>query len=168
MPVSDNFRFNIKFPGLLKGSPRPQLVMAPAPEILAMEGPTLDVLIGVTEFHAKYLEDNGKSVPQPMSGKAMIDTGASVTVVDVEIMKHLGACPIGVALVGTPQGKDLQEKYPAKISFPGTGLGSVQSGSVLGSPAIGEQGLAALIGRDLLKHWLIIYNGPAGNTTIAS
>lgn len=168
MSVKSDLRLNVQFPGLPEGSPRPQLAIAPAPDKLVIEGPTLDVLISVTDFHAKYLEDNNEDIPQPASGKAMIDTGASISAVNVEIFKKLGVCPIGVALVGTPQGKDLQERYPAKISFPGSGLRSVQLVSVLGSPAIGEYGLAALIGRDILQNWLVIYNGTAGNITIAS
>lgn len=168
MPVHTNLRFNVRFPEIPDGGPQPKMVIGPAPDMLVAEGPGLEVHVTVTDAHAKYLEDNGMEIPQPISGKALVDTGASISAVDVSVLERLGTQPIGCVRIHTPQGTDLQEIYPAKMLFPGSKLGGVQSLTVVGNPAIAGQGLLALIGRDILKNWLLVYNGASGNVTIAA
>jgi hypothetical protein len=68
--------------------------------------------------------------------------------------------------VFTPQGSTQQNKFPARVSFPGTTLPAVDFGSVYGS-TLKNQGIIALIGRDLLTHFVFTYNGPGGFITLA-
>ncbi len=58
-------------------------------------------------------------------------------------------------------GLNSQYLYPARLVFPGTTLPSIDFSSVVGSQ-LSAQGIVALIGRDVLQHFLLVYNGPAG------
>jgi hypothetical protein len=92
---------------------------------------------------------------------ALIDTGASATAVDGDALKALSISPIGRVEVRTPSGKEQQDLYPASLTFPGTQIPTLNFNAVLGSK-LKEQGILALVGRDVLQHFLLIYNGHLG------
>jgi hypothetical protein len=95
----------------------------------------------------------------------LIDTGASITSVDVSIIQSLGIQPVGISNVFTPQGSTQQELFPVKLSFIGTPI-IFNFSSVLGSE-LRNQGIFALIGRDVLSRCILIYNGPAGHFSLS-
>ncbi|MFB6290297.1 MAG: hypothetical protein ABEJ25_01020 [Candidatus Bipolaricaulia bacterium] len=166
MPIDSDFGIDIGFPGLPEEDQPDQVVVKPNPEPLAQKGPILDVEVHVTDSHAKVLKDNGKEVPSPRTGKGLIDTGASISAVDVDTIDELSLSPIGATNVSTPSGKAIQELYALKFSFPGKGLPDMNSLNVLGSNLDG-QNICALIGRDILRYCLLVYEGPSGSITIA-
>lgn len=136
------------------------------PRFLTGRGPILSTEISVPRKLAEQWSKVEHVLPVPQVGVALIDTGASRTCVDRQAVSALAIPPIGVERVYTPQGNEDQYKYPARISFPGTTLPSVEYGSVFGAQ-LREQGLIALIGRDLLSHFVFTYNGPGGLITLA-
>jgi hypothetical protein len=76
--------------------------------------------------------------------------------------------------VGTAGGAQQQLLYPARFSFPGTNLPSLEFNSLLGADLTsqgipGPRGapLMALLGRDILEHFVLIYNGLQGLFTLA-
>jgi predicted aspartyl protease len=101
------------------------------------------------------------------AGLALVDTGASATVVDEAALRALGVQPVGVTRVQTPSGSEEQLVYPAELAFPGNNLPRTTFAMVIGSPHLAVQGLLALIGRDVLQRALLIYNGPSGVFTLA-
>ena len=105
-------------------------------------------------------------VPRPVAGDALIDTGASRTVVAEDALQQLGVQPVGLTQVLTPSGQELQLLYPVAIAFVGTPE-RYSFSQVVGSPHLRTQGLLALIGRDLLAGGLLVYNGHAGMFTLA-
>ncbi len=68
--------------------------------------------------------------------------------------------------VHTPAGSQPQQQYPARIQFPGTPLPAITFTFVIGANLTG-QGLMALIGRDVLQHFVIVYNGPIGQIILS-
>lgn len=100
------------------------------------------------------------------TGLALVDTGASITCVDKSILKNLRIPTVGVSDVFTPSGKARQNTYPVEISFPKANLPKIAFNQVLGSELKG-QGIIALIGRDVLSHFILIYNGPGGFVSLA-
>lgn len=85
MPVNSDFKVNIGYPGTNKPD---QVVVKPDPDALAKDGSTFEVEVHVTDRHAKILEDNDKNIPSPQSGKGLIDTGASISAIDVETLRE--------------------------------------------------------------------------------
>jgi len=136
------------------------------PDPLKLQGPILNVEISLPQKIAEIYDQTGKAIPAPKTGLALFDTGASNTCVDLKIIESLGIPSIGIQTVYTPQGSCQQDKYPAKISFPGTTLPAVEFGSIYGS-TLQSQGIIALIGRDLLSNFVFTYNGPGGFITLS-
>jgi hypothetical protein len=54
----------------------------------------------------------------------------------------------------------------AKFSFPGTTIPVLEFNTVVGAE-LQQQGYLAIIGRDLLRHFQLVYNGVDGIWTLA-
>ncbi|HXZ13535.1 MAG TPA: hypothetical protein VEG64_14200 [Candidatus Sulfotelmatobacter sp.] len=142
------------------------------PHNLRIFGPLISVEIGVPQALAQHLSSHNLPVPAPVPGVALIDTGASITSVDNSVFRTLRTQPVSIATVGGAHGSAQQSVYPASISFPGTALQGLDFNQVLGCDISGQatglqQPLIALVGRDLLQHFVFIYHGPMGLITFA-
>jgi hypothetical protein len=136
-------------------------------------GPVLTVVIGVSVARGDALMTAGRMVPGGISARALIDTGASGTCVDPSILTRLELTPTGTVSVHTPStglAAHLAEQYDISLIVPGAGTHHVP----LALPAIpvmaadlSIQGIDALIGRDVLRDCIFIYNGSVGLFTIA-
>lgn len=128
-------------------------------EHLRASGPTIPVAITVSNILAEVLTKQGKVVAS-VNGLALIDTGASSTMIDEIVIRSLGVNQISFRDVGTPNGANPMNIYPAKLVFPGTGLPDLNFNGVLSSPYLkSQQNIIALIGRDILQHGSFTYNG---------
>ncbi len=123
-------------------------------------------MMGTTSF----LTSQGETIPSPATGFALIDTGATRSCVDSRIISDLGVNPIGVVSLGTANGLSQHNLYPAKFRFPVTKF-DIEFSSVVGvdlmGQSIGKLQMIALIGRDVLSHCLLVYNGAQGNFSLA-
>ncbi len=90
------------------------------PGTLTVHGPTIPVQVDVPSALAQAMNVTGQQIPQGIPGRALIDTGASITAVDAGIISQLGVPPVSRARVLTPSGEAEQDVFPATISFPGT------------------------------------------------
>jgi hypothetical protein len=133
----------------------------PNPGLLAVRGPIVQVEVQLPSALAAQYQALSRPIPAPITGWAMVDTGASKTCVDDGLILGLGVAPINQITVQTPSGSAQQFLYPARFSFPGTPLPNIDFSSVVGS-TLAAQGIVALIGRDVLSRFLLVYNGPAG------
>ena len=98
-----------------------------------------------------------------MSGLALIDTGATFSSIDEDILNALGIRPVGSTPVQTPSGVLQQrEIFTCQFFFPGTPIPVFPFANVVGS-TLKHQGIVALIGRDLLRNFLLIYDGVHGS-----
>ena len=80
---------------------------------LATFGPGLPVQINFPNALASLPSQQGKPVPTPVSGKALIDIGASITAVDSSVIQSLGVQPVGVPQFKRP----LDPRNRASIQF---------------------------------------------------
>ena len=97
---------------------------------LQSRGPIMNVEVSVPTSLAEVWGKQGEKIPPPQAGIALLDSGASNTCVDRDVVEKLGIPSIGIQRVYTPQGSQEQNKYPARIAFPGTTLLAVDFGSV--------------------------------------
>ena len=137
------------------------------PERLQRSGAVLQVEVSLPTALAAAMQNAGTPIPQPHVGIALIDTGASITSVDDGVLVGLGLSPTSTRLISTPSATNVEQPvYPCILSFPGTPLPQIPFNEVVGSQLAGL-GCSVLIGRDILRHCLLVYNGPEGFWTIA-
>jgi hypothetical protein len=136
-------------------------------------GPVLTVVIGVSVPRGDALMTAGQPVPNGISARALIDTGASCSCVDPSILAKLDLTPTGTVSVHTPStggAAHLAEQYDVSLIIPGAGTHHVPL-AIPAVPAMAAnlslQGVDALIGRDVLRDCIFIYNGSLGLFTIA-
>ena len=115
----------------------------------------------------------GVAIPPPAMCSALLDTGASTTVIDLTVVVKLGLTPTGTVSVHTPS----TGGTPAVCAQYDVGLALILgSGQIHVLPSLvipviavdlSSQGIQALIGRDVLREGVFIYNGDAGTFTLA-
>lgn len=135
------------------------------PDLLAALGLLLTVEVSPPEALANLLTSQGKPLPQLVTGSALVDTGASCCCVEERLLQQLQLLPIGQVSVSSPTGNRLQNVYFTRLTFPGSPIPPLEI------PVVGVQmnqgKVISLIGRDLLRHCVLIYNGPMGSYTIS-
>lgn len=135
----------------------------------SISGPIIDVLVGVSHPKRDALLAAGFPVPSPVPMRTLIDTGASSTCVDPYIIQALSLTPSGSISIHTPStnGAALNcNQYDIslvlihpKLSFTFGALPVIESNLI-------SQGIQALLGRDVLKECLFIYDGASGLYTL--
>lgn len=125
------------------------------------DGPLIEVTFGLVRAAAVHLEAG--TAPNPVRATALIDTGASATVVKTDLLDPLGLHPVGEVPVNTPTGHHVPCLiYAVQLTLP---QGTIEV-TVIEAPLEG-QNIQALIGRDVLKHALLIYQGPSSQFTLS-
>lgn len=133
--------------------------------VLQRQGPCVQVTIGLAQSIAEQLLQQGKPVPQPISGLALIDTGATSTCIDDEAAQKLQLPVTNVVNVASASHSSTpQNVYPIQVQITGLPI-SIESGAV--GAALAPQKLLALIGRDVLQHCTLFYNGITGQITLS-
>jgi hypothetical protein len=142
------------------------------PDFLHRFGPIASVEVHVPAALAELLAQSDAPIPSPAAGWALVDTGAGTTCVDARVISRLGVSPIDVIAVGTAGGVQQQGVYPAALRFPGMEGMRIEFSAVLGVDLSGQvtpsaEPLICLVGRDLLRSGLFMYNGMTGAWTLA-
>jgi hypothetical protein len=136
-----------------------------SPVILAAIGPVLAISVSIPQALAELYTKQQIALPSPITGMALIDTGATRSCVHGPIMSQLQVNPIGAVTSHTAAGPVSHSLYPAHFTFPVAKF-ELDFASVVGADLSGQvidkQQLIALIGRDVLSVGIFVYNGPAG------
>jgi len=134
-------------------------------------GPLLTVLVGVSAPRAGALTAASRPLPPPSQGIFLVDTGASSTCVDPELIKNLGLQPTGRTAISTPStagSPHYCDQFDVSLFIPG---GAGVGGHIVGAiPIITTHlrpQLDGLLGRDVLDSCVLIYNGSADIFTLA-
>lgn len=131
---------------------------------LEQEGPILEVQFFIsTELEKKYRADN-KKLPEPITVKALIDTGASGCTLKKDIPESLGLEPIGKINIITPSGTQECYQYFMKMVILPNNV--VYEGPFIAAPLDGQE-IKTLIGRDILKNGILIYIGYVNQFTLS-
>ena len=132
-------------------------------------GPCIDVQIvnslQVTGLAVESEWGNLPFIPQRM--KALLDTGASLCNVSRTYAKHAHLFQTGdrtsVSAVGATY---LCEEYAARIIFPDTPLRPIDPVRMVAIEFPKEKNYAVLIGREILRNWIVTFDGGAKKVTI--
>ena len=147
-------------------TPQGQVVQVPPSVVLQRQGPCVQVAVGLAESIAKQLLQQRKILPKPVSGIALIDTGATSTCIDDAVAVQLQLPVVNVVNVASAShASTAQNVYPIQIEVVGLPI-SIEASNAIGA-ALAPQGLLALIGRDVLQHCTLFYNGITGEITLS-
>ncbi len=140
-------------------------IVTPPPGIaLVMRGPCIQATVTVAQSIAEQLLQQGK--PDPISGLALIDTGATSTCVDDAAAQQLQLPVVDVVEIASATHASTQQNvYPIRIALVGTPL-TIDAPRADGA-ALAAQGLLLLIGRDVLSSCTLFYNGSTGQITLS-
>lgn len=137
-----------------------EVIMPIPPKLeLAQVGPVIQISIGHPKAVAEKLIAEGKPSPQ-IPVKALIDTGAGLSVITPEIAARLKLVQTGFRKITSVQDEQNRPVYYCTFIFP---WGRIKELSIAACPI---KGIDCLIGRDVLQHWHLTYNGKDGMITI--
>lgn len=144
----------------------PQGTQAPPPFSggLRARGPVIQVQIEVPLALSKQLQASSIPIPQPLTGLALVDTGATSSAIDKQVPGKLGVSPIGTTKGSTASGPSTHNLYPIRIVWPG--IMNMDFQAVIDAD-LAPQGLIALLGRDFLERAILVYDGPTGEFRLA-
>ena len=126
-----------------------------SPHGLREPGAYFAIEVHVPTQIANALTKQGDSIPTPVSGVGLIDTGVTITCIEETILTSgLQLNPIGVVNTGTANGPVQQNVYPGRIVFPQKGW-TMDLGQVAGVNLAGQivcepvpKPIIALLGRN--------------------
>ena len=160
MPV-----LNVQYSGQGKQPDGSIIDLAPS-QVLIARGPLIQVSISIEQHMAEQLLRQGESVPQPVAGLALLDTGASSTCIDEALAEQLGISPVDVVHVASASHAATEQNvYPVRLEVLGSPI-TINAPRAIGGP-LAAQGILALIGRDVLQSCTLFYNGMTGQISLA-
>jgi hypothetical protein len=130
---------------------------------LAADGPLIEVTFWLVAAARQALAGQQLAVPAAVQASALIDTGASGSCVQQGLLGPLGLHPVGSMPVNTPTSQNvICPLYAVQLSMPNAFIDV----TVIEAPLQG-QNIQALIGRDILRHGVLIYQGHIGHFTLS-
>lgn len=130
---------------------------------LMRDGPLLRVQIEPALASQKVMLADGEEVPS-ISAMMLIDTGASGTLVQTDVINRLGLESLGTVFLRPPTTTEpvARRQYLVRVVL---SEGIAFEVEVVDAPLTG-QGIQGLIGRDILDHLVFTYNGPKNQFTV--
>jgi hypothetical protein len=127
-------------------------------------------LIDVSVMNSQDVIDawnaEGLDCPPPVTMKALVDTGAAVTIISKTFARHCKLYQTGQGNVRALGAHHTCGEHAGTIAFPNTSLRPIESIRILSGDFIGERRIACLIGRDILRYWTITFEGSAKRVSI--
>jgi hypothetical protein len=138
---------------------------------LSTQGHALvEVLLFPATPRRKALAAVGVALPPPKAVLGLIDPGATVTVIDMQLTRTLHLVPSGFTHVTTPHTAAPVPVPAYKVDLyllsPGGVVPITQSLSVVAMPLV-HTGSDVLVGCDALSHCQFIHNGSNGTFSLA-
>lgn len=130
-------------------------------------GPCINVVVVNSRDVIEAGRTIGLEYPEPRPMRALLDTGASVTVIS---KVYANTCK----LFQTSEGSEITAigathhcgEHAGSISFPGTSLRSLDPVRIVSAVFARERSYAILIGRDILRSWIVTFDGRSKRVTI--
>lgn len=131
-------------------------------------GPCIDVTVTNSRDVIEAGHAIGWEYPRPRPMRALLDTGASITVIS---RIFADSCKLFQTSEGseiTAVGHTLRcAEHAGAISFPGSKLRPLDPIRIVSAAFPKARHYAILIGRDILRNWVITFDGRSKRVTIA-
>lgn len=132
-------------------------------DFLEKDGPVIGILV----LPPDHIQDQIKNSGQRITGihiRAIIDTGAESSSISIKTLEELNLVPHNMRPRISAHGKNQQPVFDVVVQIqfnqPKKDVNFKLEAAGLD---LDEFGIYALIGRDILKHCKLIYNGKVGN-----
>jgi len=136
---------------------------AQVPNLIGV-GPIVDLRIAVGTVVEAALRQTNSPIPAPIQVTAMIDTGATGSVIAQGIANQLSLNPVGLVHINTPSSVNVPcFEYLVRVLFPNN---VTLEGTVIEAP-LQRQHIKCLIGRDILARGVFVYIGYANLFTFS-
>ena len=110
------------------------------------------------------LKQENRTISEPLTLLALVDTGASHTVIQQGLAQKLGLEPAGTAVIATPASAGVVcLRYEARLLFPH----QIWVECLVTEAPMEEQEVQALIGRDILSRCILVYLGERNTFTLS-
>lgn len=130
-------------------------------------GPCIDVEITNSSDVISAGQAVGLDYPEPRTMRALLDTGASVTVISKVFANHCKLFPTSEGSEITAVGATHKcGEHAGAVRFPGTGLKNLDPIRIVSAEFLKQRHYAILIGRDILRNWVISFDGRSKRVTI--
>ncbi|MBV8205427.1 MAG: retroviral-like aspartic protease family protein [Acidobacteria bacterium] len=124
-------------------------------------GPELAVNVGPSRPELEAANRSGKTLPDPQRVNAVIDTGARRTVITPQAAQRCGLLAVSRTKVFVVGGGEVTgDVFSARIVFPSP-LGTWPAIDIVAANLFASR-IECLIGRDVLRRWIVTYDGPSG------
>lgn len=164
MPLAPAFRN----PRRLLGAPRrPSLGQGSFSEIVEefrRRGPILPVQVGIPTALAAQMQAQGQTPPPPEEIPALVDTGASITAINVPTAERLGLQPTGSIEIGGATGGRTMPLYAALFRIPDPFV--EWDPMTLSGADLSKTPFEILIGRNILCNMTLSYDGKQGRFSL--
>ena len=129
------------------------------PNDLFRSGPCVEVKLWVPSYVNAELAYQERPIPPPIDAIATIDTGAHWSIIPIDAAARLGLTPLKTIKIMTPSHHRVEcYQYRIRLLFSnGIDVDTLAVGAPW--PVQDDQTIVCSIGRDVLKHGLLIYNG---------
>lgn len=135
--------------------------------------PMINLLVTVSAARRVALQAANVALPAPQPIRGLVDTGASHTCIDPSVFQALQLQPTGSVPMHTPSTGGVPmsaDTYDVGIIIPSTPTSAPYQRpnmQVSATDLLAAQGFHALIGRDILTHCVLNYNGSMQLLTMA-
>jgi hypothetical protein len=133
---------------------------------LERNGLLIPVMVSLPEALVALRSSEGKHISGPIRGMALLDTGAYVSAIDAAVFEHFAMTAIDRIGFNSAGGQARSEVFPVKLSFPELDIPKLEMERVIGCN-LGWTGkrddeFLMLMGRDILRKFLVVYDGVHG------
>jgi hypothetical protein len=128
---------------------------------LRRTGPKIAVTISHPQKSIALAERSHVDLRKPYTVTALIDTGASRTVISPQLATTCGLQKTGEVRISSAGHITNRPEFVGAIHFPGQELRGFDPISLVACP-LPEQDVACLLGRDVLERWSLTYDGRSG------
>jgi class 3 adenylate cyclase len=132
---------------------------------LKMGGLKVRVEIGPPAAQVQWAKLAGTELRKPLTIMALIDTGASATIINPQVAVTCGLAQTGLARISSLGQISECPEYVGALRFPESSLKEIDPVRFIAGPLPGQD-VACLLGRDVLARWRLIYDGKIGEVRI--
>jgi len=125
--------------------------------LLEERGPVIDgIRVALHPVTGKAFRASDKQIPEPLTVSGLVDTGSDCCVIRRSLIEQLEIPPVDYEeLIAAHGGRERVPRYYARVILPN---GVEFKTRLLGADLAGAYAL--LIGRDLLRKCVFVYDGP--------